>query len=143
MSKGNTLENDVLALIFNKTLSSIWGTLATTGDTDIYVALYTADPGEGGAPNTNETAYTNYTRIPVARTVGGWTVSGNTAENAALIQFPQCGASGATLTHVGLVTSSSGSGGQILYSGELNSPLTVANLIQPQFAAGALVITED
>ena len=143
MSKGNTLENDVLALIFNKTLSSIWGTLATTGDTDIYVALYTADPGEGGAPNTTETAYTNYTRIPVARTVGGWTVSGNTAENAALIQFPQCGASGATLTHVGLVTSSSGSGGQILYSGELNSPLTVANLIQPQFAAGALVITED
>lgn len=143
MSKGNTTENDFLALVFNKTLPAIWGTLDGVGDDNIYVALYTADPGEAGAPNANETSYTNYTRVAVERTAGGWTVSGNTAENAALVQFPQCGASGATLTHVALVTSASGGTGQILYSGELDSPLTVANLIQPQFAAGALVVTED
>lgn len=143
MSKGNTTENDMLALIFNKTLPSYLGTLSTTGDTNIYVALYTADPGEGGSPDTNETSYTNYARVAVARTAGGWTVSTNTAKNAALVQFAQCGVSGATLTHVGLVTSASGSSGQILYSGALSSPLTVANLIQPQFAAEALVVTED
>lgn len=143
MSKGNTTETDFLALVFNKTLPAIWGTLATTGDSNVYIALYTADPGEGGAPNTNETSYDNYLRVAVERTAGGWTVSGNTAENAALIQFAQCGAVGAVLTHVGIVTSSSGATGQILYSGALNAPLTVANLIQPQFSAGALVIEED
>lgn len=143
MSKGNTTENDMLALIFVKTIPSWLGTLSTTGSTDLYIALYTADPGEGGAENTNETVYSNYARVAVARTSGGWTVSGNTAENAALIQFAQCGVTGATLTHVGIVTSASGSSGQILYSGALSSPLTVANLIQPQFSAGALVITED
>lgn len=143
MSKGNTTENDYLALLFNKTLPAWAGTLSATGDANVYIALYTADPGEGGAPNTNETAYTNYERVAVARTVGGWTVSGNQASNAALIQFAQCGASGAVLTHVAIVSSSTGATGQIYYSGQLDSPLTVANLIQPQLSAGALVVTED
>jgi hypothetical protein len=58
-----------------------------------------------------------------------------------LLQFPQCGATGATVTHVSIGTASSGAG-TILYSGALNSSLSVANLIQPQFAAGALTVTE-
>jgi hypothetical protein len=142
MSKGNTAENDVLALIFNKTLPSYLGTLSTTGNADLYLALHTADPGEGGAQNTSEAAYTNYARVAVVRTSGGWTVSGNQASNTALVQFPQCGASGATITHVSIGTSDSGAG-QIIYSGALNAPLSVSNLIQPQFAIGALVVTED
>ena len=146
MSKGNTAENDVLALIFNKTLPSYLGTLSTTGNTDLYLALHTADPGEGGAQNTNEpngtTVYTNYTRIAVARTAGGWAVSGNQVSNAALVQFPQCGTDGATITHVSIGTLDTGAG-QIIYSGALNAPLSVSNLIQPQFGIGALVVTED
>lgn len=143
MSKGNTTENDVLALIFNKTLASWAGTLATTGQADLYVALYTADPGEGGAPNNNEAAYTNYARVSVVRTSSGWTVSGNQVSNTALVQFPECGASGATITHAAIVTSASGGSGQILYSGALNAPRTVAEGIQPQFNIGNLVVQED
>ena len=60
----------------------------------------------------------------------------------ALVQFPQCGVTGATITHVSIGTLSSGAG-QILYSGALNASLAVANLIQPQFAIAALVVTED
>jgi hypothetical protein len=30
----------------------------------------------------------------------------------------------------------------VLYAGALNAPLAVANLIQPQFAASALTVTE-
>lgn len=142
MSKGNTTENDLLLLIFNKTLPSYLGSLSTTGNTDLYLALHSSDPGEGGAQNTNEVAYTNYTRIAVARTSGGWTVSGNQASNTALVQFPQCGASGATVSHVSIGTLDAGAG-QILYSGALNAPLSVSNLIQPQFAIGQLVVTED
>ena len=136
MSKGNTTENDVLEYVFKATAFS-WN-----GNTNLYISLHTADPGEAGDQTTNETAYTNYARQTVARSGSGWTVTGSTAENAALIQFPQCGASGATLTHVAIGTAAS-STGQILYSGALNSSLTVANLIQPQFAAGALTVSED
>lgn len=143
MSKSNTTENALLALIFNATT---WDLIAendtSSPATSLYVALHTADPGEGGSQTTNETAYTNYARVGVTRNAGGWTVSGSTVQNTALIQFPQCGVTGATLTHVSIGTASAGAG-TILYSGALNSSLAVSNLIQPQFSAGALTVTED
>jgi hypothetical protein len=102
----------------------------------------TADPGVGNNQTTNETSYTNYARIAIVRTTSGWDIPalGATA-NAALAQFAQCGASGATLTHVAIGTASSGAG-TVLYAGALSSSLVVANGIQPQFAAGALDVTE-
>lgn len=146
MSKGNTFENDLLQLLFNNVdiadigdASGIQNS-ATAGS--LYVALHTADPGEAGTAATNETAYTNYARVAVARTVGGWTVSGATATNAAQITFPQCGASGNTITHVSITTALSGTS-KILYSGALNSSLAVALNITPLFAASGLTITED
>jgi hypothetical protein len=136
MSKGNTTENDVLELIFKSTA------LSWDANTDLYVALHTGDPGEAGSQTTSEATYTSYARVTVSRSGAGWTVTGNTAENAALIQFPQCTGGTNTITHVSIGTASSGAG-QVLYSGALNSSLSVANLIQPQFSAGALTITED
>lgn len=146
MSKSNTFENDLLQLIFNNVDIALIGDAAglqnsaTAGS--LYVSLHTADPGEAGNQTTNETSYTNYARVAVARTVGGWTVSGNTVSNAALVQFAQCGATGATLTHFGVGTDSSGTG-KLLYKGALTSSLAVSSGIQPQFAAGDLDITED
>lgn len=144
MSKANSTENALLLLIFNATT---WDLIAendtTSPATNLYVALHTSDPGEAGAQNTNETAYTNYARVAVARSGAGWTVTGSSTANAALIQFPQCGVTGATVTHVSIGTASAGAG-TILYSGALNSSLAVSNLIQPQFAAGgSLTVTED
>ncbi len=136
MSKGNTTENDVLLKLFNNTA------LSWDANTNLYLALHTADPGEAGSQTTSEATYTSYARVTVARTSGGWTVSGNTSSNAALAQFPQCTGGSNTITYVSIGTASSGAG-QILYSGALNSPLSVSNLIQPQFAIGALTITED
>jgi hypothetical protein len=96
----------------------------------------------GNNQTTNETAYTNYVRVAVARTTGGWDAPAAAATaNAALIQFAQCGVTGATLTHVAIGTASSGAG-TVLYAGALSSSLAVANGIQPQFAAGALDVTE-
>jgi hypothetical protein len=135
MSKSNTTENDVLKAVLQGTDPS-WRAGAS-----LYLAFYTADPDETGTATTNETAYTNYARQTITKATG-WTDGGSSFTNSGLIQFPQCGASGATLTHVALVSTSSGAG-QIFYSGALNSPLAVANLIQPQFAIGALTITED
>lgn len=135
MSKSNTTENDILKAVLQWTDPS-WRAWA-----NLYLALYTSDPGEAGTAITNETAYTNYARQTIVKATG-WTDGGSSFTNSALIQFPQCGVTGATLTHVSVVTTASGAG-QILYSGALNSSLAVANLIQPQFAIGSLTINED
>lgn len=143
MPKGTTTANDILALYLNATaISNIADNAAASPNTNTYAALHTASPGSGGGQNTNETAYTNYARVAVARTTGGWSApSGGASQNAALIQFPQCGVTGATLTHVSVGKASSGAG-VLWWHGALSSSLAVSNLIQPQFAAGALTITE-
>lgn len=144
MPKSTTACNDLLALIFNATpIANLADNASSSPLVNLYVSLHTADPGVGGSQLTNETAYTNYVRVAVARTTGGFDApAGGATANAALIQFAQCGASGATLTHVAIGTAASGAG-KVLYAGELSAPLTVANLIQPQFAAGALDVTES
>lgn len=142
MAKSVTTCNNLLKLLFNATAwANIADNAASAPLTNLYISLHTADPGTGNSQATNETSYTNYTRVAVVRTSGGWTVATNTAVNAALVQFPQCGASGATLTFVAIGTAASGAG-NVLYSGSLNSALTVANGIQPQFSASALTVTE-
>lgn len=142
MPKSTDTCNALLALLLNATT---WNGLAendTTGPlTNLYVALYTADPGLGGDPRTNEATYTNYGRIAVARSAAGWTVAGAGAQNAALIQFAQCGVTGNVITHVAIVTTASGDG-DVLYTGELNDDRSISAGIQPQFSAGELTITE-
>ena len=142
MPKGTTVDNDLLKLVFNAAaIALIADNTATTPLTNLYLALHTADPTAAGNQTSNEATYTNYSRVAVVRTTGGWTVAANVVSNAALVQFPQCGASGNTVTHVSIGTASSGAG-KLLYVGALNASLAVANLIQPQFAIGQLTATE-
>lgn len=143
MPKATAAAQSILALILNATAwADIAENDATSPLTDLYLSLHTASPGIGGSQQTNEAAYTNYARVAVERSAGGWTVSGGVGENADLIQFPQCGVTGAALTHVAIGTDASGVG-RVLYQGALNATLNVANLIQPQFSAGALTVTES
>ena len=134
MSKGNTTENDILLKVFQAT------ELSWDGNTNLYVALHTADPGEAGNQQTSEATYTSYARVTVARDATGWDVVGNQASNDDLLQFPQCTGGSNTITHVSVTPNAST---QILYSGALGSSLSVSNGIQPQFAIGALAVTED
>jgi|GEM_PF-331710 len=108
-----------LQALFTATFSGAWNTVAQNAAapaTNLYVSLHNADPGPTGSQTTSETAYTNYARIAVARTTGGWTVtqgSGTTFSNvvnAATISFAACGATGDTLTNWGVGLSSSGAG---------------------------------
>jgi hypothetical protein len=143
MSKGNTFENDLLLLIFNATaIANIADNAGSSPLTNLYVSLHTGDPGEAGNQTTNEAAYTSYARVAVARSGSGWTVSGNTVTNAALIQFPQCTGGSETITHFAIGTASS-STGKVLYKGALSSSLAVSSGIQPQFGAGELDGSED
>lgn len=143
MPKSTATCNSILALIFNAVaFANIADNASSSPATNLYLSLHTANPGVGGSQTTNETSYTNYARLAVVRTTSGWAVpSAGATSNAALAQFAQCGATGATITHVAIGTASSGVG-TVLYAGALNSSLAVANLIQPQFAIGALTVTE-
>jgi hypothetical protein len=100
MSKGNTFENDLMKLIYNATaIANLCDNAASAPITNISVALHTADPGEAGDQTTNEANYGAYARVSVARTSGGWTVTGNTASPVASITFPEATSGTNTLTH--------------------------------------------
>lgn len=146
MSLTNAAEASLLDLIF---LNTDWANIgdaaglqnsATAGS--FYVSLHTADPGETGDQSTSEAAYTSYARVAVARSGVGFSRSGSTMSNAALVQFPQATGGSATVTHFGIGTDSSGAG-NLLFVGALSSSLAVSTGIQPQFAAGALDVTAD
>lgn len=148
MSASNSFETAILNLFFaNSNFANVGDATGLRGSTtagSLYISLHTADPGETGTAFTSETAYTNYARVAVARSGSGWTVSGNSASNAALVSFPTCGVTGATITHFGVVETSSGAGA-LHFSGALSSPssLAVSNGITPSFAIGALTVTAD
>jgi hypothetical protein len=134
MSFGNTTENDILELVFKATALS-WAAAS-----NLTVHLHTGDPGEGGTSGTSACAYTSYAPVNVARSGSGFTVTGNSVSNAALIQFPQCTGSSETATHFSVTPQGST---QILIKGALSSSLAISSGIQPQFAAGALTATLD
>lgn len=134
-AKGNTFENDVVLKIFNDTDYS-WDANAS-----LYISLHTGDPGEAGNQTTSECAFGSYARVAVARSGSGFTVSGDTASNAAVIAFPECTSGSETVTHVAIGTASS-STGQILYKGALTASRAVSSGITLQFAIGALQVTE-
>jgi hypothetical protein len=132
LSIADVLDNIFLAVAFP------WA-----ANPSFYIALHTGDPGVGGNQTTSETGYVGYNRIAVARNVGGWATLGTTRLNNAIILFPLCVAVGpSVLTYVSIGLLATPGAGEIIYSGALDSPLTVDNGIQPQFAPTALVIQE-
>lgn len=143
MSKGDTFENDWLKLIFNATaIANIADNAAGSPLTNLYVSLHTADPGEAGSQTTNEAAYTGYARVAVARTSGGWTVTGSSVSPVANVDFGVCTASpGAALTFFAVGTAVSGAG-KILYSGTITPNITMAVGVVPRVTT-ASTVTED
>lgn len=135
MSFSNTAETAVLNQVFVGT------PLAWDANTDLWLALYTADPGEAGTAVTNEATYGGYARVVLTR-ASDFTVSGATVENANLEQFDACTSGSNTITHAAIVTSASGAG-TIIVRAELNSSIVVSTGVVPQFAAGALTFTLD
>lgn len=150
MSMTNTSESNLLKLLFNNTtwanIGDGTGIVGSGAAGSLYVSLHTADPGETGDQTTSEIAYTSYARVAVARTTGGFTVSGTTqVANAAAVSFPACTGSSGTATYFAVGRASSGAG-EIIVSGAITSPasgLAISTGITPSFAIGALVATAD
>ena len=145
MPKSTDTCNKVLNLMY---LAAAWANVADNAAsaplTNVYVALHTATlTAATNSQAENEVAYTNYARQAVARSTGWSAGSGGSTNNAALLQFPQSGATGATLAAVSTGTTVSGATA-VWHYGTLNSPITIgaSASITPQFLANALVITE-
>jgi len=91
MSFTNFLETEILDHVF--------AGAAYTAPATLYLALYTAAPGETGGGT--EVSGTGYARQTVA-----FTTAGNTTSNNAAVEFPTAGASWGTVTHVGVFDAS-------------------------------------
>ena len=146
MSMPNSSETKLLLTLFNNenwaNVGDATGLRGSTVAGSFYVALHTGDPGEAGDQTTSEVAYTGYGRVAVARSAGGFTVSGNQVSNTATVQFGDCTAGSATATHFSVGLAASGAG-DILYSGSLSASRAISSGITPLFNAGALQGTVD
>lgn len=143
MSKSDYGETNFLKLLFNATAwANIADNAATSPLTNLYVSLHTADPGDSGSQTTSEISYTGYSRVAVARTTGGWTVTAGSVSPVAAITFGQMTAgTGGTATYWAVGTASSGAG-NLLYSGAISPTIAVSNGVTPQLTT-ASTITED
>ena len=139
--KANTFDSDLLKLIFNATaIANIADNAGSSPLTNLYVSLHTADPGVGGSQTTSEAAYTSYARVAVARTSGGWTITGQTVNPVAAINFPAATGGSETETFFAVGTASSGAG-KILYRGPLSASIVVTSGVTPALST-ATAITE-
>lgn len=135
MSFSNSTEEDVLQQVF------IGTALPWNANTDLWISLHTASPGEAGTATTSEATYGSYARVVLTR-ASDFTVSGNSVSNANLEQFAACTSGSNTITHAAIVDSASGAGNVIVYAA-LSSSINVSTGVQPQFAANALSFTLD
>ena len=144
MPKSTPTCNSIVNQMYRATAwANVADNAAASPLTNTYVAMHTATPtAAANSQAENETAYTDYARQAVARSTGWTAASGGATENAATISFPQCGVTGATLTYVSTGVGASGATA-VWHYGALNSSLAVSAGITPQFAAGALTVTES
>jgi hypothetical protein len=140
MAISGTTESAILALTFNATLWANYGINATTTpETNISFALHTADPGTAGTQDTSAIAYTSYARVNVARTTGGFTVTGTgpaSCSPVAAVNFPAgTGGSGtAAYFSTGKASVASGSGPAILWSGTVTPNIVTGSGVTPSLS---------
>lgn len=143
LGKGNFWAAGCLDLLFrNNNLANVGDATGLRGSStagSLYVSLHTADPGAAGSQNTSEASYTGYARVAIARSSGGWTLTGETITPAATIVFGACTAGTNTITHFAIGTASSGAG-NLLYSGTVTPNIAVAAGITPELTTASTVI---
>lgn len=130
--KGATYSGQLLALLFNATTIPNIAVNATASPlTSIYVSLHTADPTASGTQSTNEITYSPYARVAVARTTGGWVITGASASPATNIIFPTpTGSPSGTATFWAVGTAPTGAG-TLLYAGPVSPTITLTSGVPP------------
>ncbi len=142
MSASNAFETAILQLIFENTnfanIGDATGLRGSTTAGSLYISLHTADPGEAGNQTTNETTYTSYARVAVARSTAGWTAASGSVSPDATISFPACTGGTATITYFGVGTDPSGAG-TLLFSGTVSPNISVSSGVTPQLTTSTAI----
>jgi len=126
MSFSNFLETEILDHVF--------GAAAYTAPTTLYLALYTATPGETGGGT--EVSGNGYVRKAVA-----FTTSGNTTSNTSAVEYPTATGSFGTVTSVGVFDASTS--GNLMAFAALSSSKTIETGDVFRVPAADLDITLD
>lgn len=135
MSLTNTMENALARALFQK--ANVTGVVSgATGVANFYAALYTASPTDTATGA--EAAYGPYARVAVARTTGGWTVTGNSVSPTANVDFPACtGGTTGVCTHFALL--SAATGGTMYFWGTVTPNISVAVGVTPRLTTSSTV----
>lgn len=145
MSKADTWEFGLLDLLFLNTaftnVGDAGGLLPSATVGSLFLSLHTADPGEAGDQTTNETSYTSYARVAVARSAGGFTRTGSSISPTANVDFPAATGGTATITHFGIGTASAAAG-KLLYKGTVTPNIAVSSGVIPRLTT-ASTVAED
>jgi hypothetical protein len=141
--KTDSHENSLMLLLFNNTsyanIGNAGGILQSTVAGSFYISLHTADPDESGSQTTNEVAYTNYARVAVARSSGGFTVTGGSVALVADVTFPASASAGGTATFWGLGVTSGTGAGVLLYASAISPSIACTSGVTPKLTAGTIV----
>lgn len=128
MSASNYLEN--------KLVDHLLGTATYTKPTTVYLALYTADPGEDASGP--EVAGFAYARQSIQFNAAG----SGTAANTSLVTFPAAsGGAWGTITFWGILDALTA--GNLLVSGAFTASRVISDTDQLLVNAGALTVTLD
>lgn len=145
MAISGTTETAILELIFQAVAWANYADNASgTPQSNVAVALHTADPGTSGTMSTSEIGYTSYARASVARSSGGWGVSGTgpaTVNPVAAISFAAGSGGSGTATYFS--TGKTGGGATaILFSGTVTPNIVTGSGVTPQLTtATAITLT--
>ena len=115
---------------------------ATTPQTNVGIALHTADPTDTGDATSSEITYTSYTRVNVARTTGGWTETTGTITPVANIDFPAGtgGAGTASFFSTSKSNATPPTGTQaILWSGTVTPNIVTGNGVTPRLTTASTI----
>jgi len=126
MSFSNFLETEILDHVF--------GAAAYTAPTTLYLALFTATPGETGGGT--EVSGNGYVRKAVA-----FTTSGNTTSNTSAVEYPTATGNFGTVTSVGVFDASTS--GNLMAYAALSSSKTIETGDVFRVPAADLDITLD
>ena len=100
--------------------------------TQLFIGLYTGNPGAAANQLTNEIAYTGYVRKAVPRSALGWVITNDIAQLVNAIEYDEMTAgAGGTVTHLGVGTVVNGAG-LLLVHGPLDNPIPVAVGVVPR-----------
>lgn len=134
----------------NKIIDWLLRAQSFTPPTDLYVALFTGAPADGGGGT--EVSGGSYARVQITSALAAWAgtqaagsttassgTGGQTSNNGA-VTFPAPSANWGSVTHFGIFDAASA--GNLLFHGALSVAKTVNNGdAAPQFVAGALTLT--